>query len=150
LAVDVVELATESNEGFFSRKRMSEGPANCWSRRFPSLTAQQSNSRIPISKTWLDKEVTPAKRRAKPIQTAKDVRFPIELTVAFRKVSAPHPHNDLPRRIPCARTAALFYFAKILQSLQNGLTRRGRAKRGVRRRLGNNVRTRRKLSHSSW
>ena len=42
----MVELATESNEGFFSRKRMSEGPANCWSRRFPSLTVQQSDSRV--------------------------------------------------------------------------------------------------------
>jgi hypothetical protein len=35
--VDVVELATESNEGFLSRQRMSEGPANRWSRRFPKL-----------------------------------------------------------------------------------------------------------------
>ena len=41
------------------------------------------------------------------------------------------PHNDLPRRIPCARTAALFYFAKILQSLQNGLTRRGSRRSAV-------------------
>ena len=125
--VDVIELATESNEGFFRRKRMIEGPANCWSRRFPSLTVQQSDSRVPIPKTWLDEEITPAKRRAKPIQTAKDVRLSIELTLAFRKISAPHPHNDLPRRIACPRTAVLCHFAKILQSLQNGLTRRGRA-----------------------
>jgi len=51
LVVDVVELATESNEGFFSRKRMSERPANGWSRRFPSLTVQQADSRVAVPKT---------------------------------------------------------------------------------------------------
>ncbi len=37
LVVDVVELATESNEGFLSRQRMSEGPAKSLVAPLPKL-----------------------------------------------------------------------------------------------------------------
>jgi|HubBroStandDraft_6_1064221.scaffolds.fasta_scaffold602770_1 hypothetical protein len=53
-----------------------------------------------VAEGWLDNEITPTKRRAKPIQTTKDVRFPIKLTVAFGKISAPHPPQRLAEEDP--------------------------------------------------